>query len=261
MSIRLKVMTFNLSCDDDPAAKRLTTFQHRAPRIYEMLQREKPDLIGFQEATDRMRASLTETLLPLGYAVAGCGRDTDYHGESTVVAYRRDQFELLNLETRWLSLTPDVPGSSFGGDQSGCPRIYTAATLCHRALEKPFVFLNTHLDHVGRNARLLGVSQILQRLSEQGLHFIITGDMNAEPDDAEIKCFTAKPVCGAPVCDATAGLGDTYHGYGKDAPMKIDYVFTDFACDPSAARVLPDAPVEGIWLSDHYPVAAVVEIA
>ena len=59
MSIRLKVMTFNLSCDDDPAAKRLTTFQHRAPRIYEMLQREKPDLIGFQEATDRMRASLT----------------------------------------------------------------------------------------------------------------------------------------------------------------------------------------------------------
>ena len=146
MSIRLKVMTFNLSCDDDPAAKRLTTFQHRAPRIYEMLQREKPDLIGFQEATDRMRASLTESLLPLGYAVAGCGRDTDYHGESTVVAYRRDQFELLNLETRWLSLTPDVPGSSFGGDQSGCPRIYTAATLCHRALEKPFVFLTFFLN-------------------------------------------------------------------------------------------------------------------
>lgn len=264
MAIQIRVMTMNVCCDDAVNVERLSAFPHRAQRVYAMIGEHLPDLIGFQEATDRIRDGLVTALSPMGYTLVGCGREKNYHGESTCLAYRRELFEMIDMETYWLSSTPKVPASTYGGDQSRCPRVYTAATLIHREMTEPFVFLNTHLDHVGPNARMLGASQVMQVLANRGKRFIITGDMNATPDAPEIRFFTEQSIGGAEVLDATAGLGGTFHDYGKIPPEqmeKIDYVFTNFSADPADAFVVEDTPVDGVWLSDHCPVCASIHLA
>lgn len=108
-----------------------------------------------------------------------------------LLGYRTGVCELLALENRWLSPTPDVPGSTFGGDQSSCPRMVTAVLLRHNGSEQPFRFLNTHLDHVGAQARYLGAMEIVQRIADWREPFVLTGDFNATPDAPEIRLITA----------------------------------------------------------------------
>ena len=255
---KLKVFTFNLRVEADVDG--INHFQNRRGRILEVIGNFSPDLIGFQEVNDNMRRWLGDALSAEGYTVLGCGRNPDCTGESTVIAYKRDEFELRSYETVWLSATPDLPGSTFGGDQSRCPRVFSAAVL-KPAGAAPFTFLNTHLDHKGKNARLLGAVECVQYVSRKGLPFIITGDMNALPGDPEIEMFTAYEPCGRPVTDATVSVGGTFHGFGKRPPesmTKIDYVFTDLPCDPSESLAIPDEPVDGVYISDHRPVMALI---
>ncbi len=261
MSVTLKIFTFNLRCvsQDDG----INIFFNRTDRILEVIKHHDPSLIGFQEVTDAMKAWLDEALAPLGYTVVGCGREKSYRGESTCIAFKRAEFSLIALETRWLSATPLVPGSRYAADQSFCPRVYTAATLKHQDADEPFIMLNTHLDHQGSEARKLGALDIIRYLSERPLSCIITGDMNALPDTPEICAFTSYSLHGSPMIDATATLGGTFHDYGNLSPaeaQKIDYIFTDLPCDPSASFIIEDEPIEGIYISDHNPVCALVTL-
>ncbi len=256
---KLKVFTFNLRVEAEVDG--INRFSNRHGRVLGVIEEYLPDLIGFQEVNDDMRAWLGDALPALGYTTLGCGRNADYRGECTVIAFLRSKFDVVSMETRWLSATPLVPGSTYGGDQSRCPRVFTAAVLKPKE-GAPFLFLNTHLDHKGQTARLLGAVQCISYVSEKGLPFIITGDMNAKPGTPEIDVFTAYTPCGRPVIDATAPLGGTFHGFGKYSPenmTKIDYIFTDMPCDVSESLVIPDEPVEGLYISDHRPVMAVIE--
>ena len=262
MSATLKTFTFNLRVVAQVDG--INTFFNRTGRVLDTIKEHSPDLIGFQEASSEMRKWLGDALSPLGYTVVGCGRGKDYRGEATSIAFKRDLFELIALETRWLSATPLVPGSRYAADQSTCPRVYTAATLKHIESDEVFIFLNTHLDHKGSEARKLGALDVVRYLSERKLPFIITGDMNALPGTPEIDVFTAYETCGRPVIDATASLGGTFHGFGKYSPenaKKIDYIFTDLPCDISNSYVVTDTPADGLYISDHNPVCAFVELA
>ncbi len=258
--MKVKVFTFNLRVEAD--CDGINHFQNRKGRILDTIKTYDPDLIGFQEINDNMRKFLNDELPALGYLVEGCGRNADYHGESTVIAIKRDKFVLISVETKWLSATPSVPGSTFGRDQSKCPRVLTAAVL-KPAEGNPFVFLNTHLDHKGSTARLLGAIECMQYVAEKGYPFIITGDMNARPDTPEIYAFTDPAPFGLPVIDVTAKLGGTFHGFGKIAPenmSKIDYIFTDLPANQDEAFIVPDEPVNGLYISDHRPVCGFVEV-
>lgn len=260
MATELKVFTFNLRVE--ATVDGINHFQNRRGRILDTITSYSPDVIGFQEVNDNMRTWLGDALAPLGYTVVGCGRMADMRGESTVVAFKRHDFELVSLENKWLSMTPDVPASTFGGDQSGCPRILTAAVLKPVGSD-PFLFLNTHLDHKGATARLLGAVEVIQYVSAKKLPCIITGDMNALPNTPEILAFTAAKPNGKPMVDCTATLGGTFHAFGQRAPekmSKIDYIFTDLPCDVSRSFVLPDEPVDGVYISDHRPVCAYIEV-
>ena len=90
---------------------------------------------------------------------------------------------------------------------------------------------------------------------------MITGDFNATPDTAEIKMMTVNKAF--PMVDATALLGPTYHAFGKipaEKCVKIDYVFTNLPTDVNESYALSDQPIDGIYISDHCPVVAFVEV-
>ena len=42
---------------------------------------------------------------------------------------------------------------------------------------------------------------------------------------------------------------------------KIDYIFTDLTADKTESYRVEDAPVDGVYISDHFPVVAFVEVA
>lgn len=254
--MKIKVMSFNLRVHTDYDGK--NRFFNRTDRVLEVIDRESPDVIGFQEVTDSMRVWLRENLK--GYTVQGCGREPDCRGEAMAIAYKSEDVELMSLDNFWLSLTPRVPGSSFGGDQSPCPRMATTLLLKHKDSSEPFRFINTHLDHVGKNARYLGAVLLVQTISAYREKFVLTGDFNALPDSPEIGLITdALGYRGA--IDCTAGLGGTYHGYGaldSANAQKIDYIFTDGKC--KEAYAIEDIPVDGMYYSDHNAVCAVIEL-
>lgn len=254
MSEKIKVISFNLRI----AVKSdgVNYFDNRLPRIVAFLKSECPDIVGFQEVNAHMKDLLNESLAD--YILVGCGREKDCGGESALIGYRKDKFELLGFENFWLSATPTVPGSKYGFDQSGCPRITSAAFLKMRGTQTPFWFVNTHLDHAGKMARLFGAMQIMQFVSSKNAPCVITGDFNALPDAPEIKLLVSNEVY--PIVEATEKIENTFHAYSPTFRGKIDYVFTSLKCDPDEAILYPDEPVEGVYMSDHRPVCAFVEI-
>lgn len=253
----LKIMSFNLRVDN--TGDGINSFTNRFDRVMEVIERESPDIIGFQEVTDGMRARLRDHIP--GYTVQGCGREKNCHGESMLVAYRTGECELLELENRWLSPTPMIPGSTFGGDQSACPRMFISLLLKHDRISRPFRFINTHLDHCGEMARLHGAMQLVQYIAAHDEQTILTGDFNATPDTKEVKLFS-EALAARGFADCTAALGPTFHDFGRLTPatgaMKIDYIFSDAPC--MEAYAIEDIPVEGRYYSDHNAVCALIRL-
>lgn len=90
----VNAMTFNIRYDtlDDGA----NCFEGRKVFIKEFLDREKPDVIGFQEVLPHVREWLCNNLPD--YTVLGMGRNPDYSGESVSIAYRKDKFDLVKFD-------------------------------------------------------------------------------------------------------------------------------------------------------------------
>jgi endonuclease/exonuclease/phosphatase family metal-dependent hydrolase len=104
---------------------------------------------------------------------------------------------------------------------------------------------------------------------------ILCGDFNAEPDSDEVRMLTGRaavPEPGLVFRDAWTSPGN--HGPGctwvdanpfaaaeHEQERRIDYVFTGWRRNdgrgaPLSCQVVGDAPVEGVWPSDHLGVLA-----
>lgn len=252
----MKIMSFNLRYDN--SGDGINAFSNRTDRVLETIEKENPDIIGFQEVTDPMRKTIREILK--GYTTVGCGRDRNYHGEAMLIAFKTDVFEMIEVKSVWLSETPSVPGSKYGLDHSGCSRMYTSVLLKHNDIEKPLRFINTHLDHEGAKARVLEATQLCNDISRYEEKFILTGDFNATPDTPEIKLITDM-LSNRGCVDCTRDLGPTFHNFGRlpiEKQVKIDYIFTDGVCK-NAYRV-EDIPVNGKYYSDHNAVCAEISL-
>ena len=263
--MKLNICTYNIRTD--VKADGINSFDGRTGLIAREFPKYGADVIGFQEAKPHQRAWLAENLT--GYTVVGTGRDANYGGEHVCIAYKTAKFELMGLETFWLSDTPRVSGSRFHTDQSSCPRVCTVAILLTKPVEgeaaKILRVYNTHLDHVGKMAQAQGISLILQRIAADDMIYpdtpiVLTGDFNVLPESPVVASVTGMVSCGKPLVDATADVGVTFHGYHpENAKHKIDYIFTTAAFDASKSKTLTDEE-NGVFFSDHYPVLAEIEI-
>lgn len=252
----IKTATFNIRCDTRLDGK--NCFSGRKRLIKKFLKRESFDIIGFQEVQPHVKSWLQSNFTE--YSFLGTGRLSDFSGEGVPIAYKTDKFDLLNFSQFWLSDTPDVAGSRFeDSDQSKYPRICCIATLVCKESGRIFSFANTHLDHLGVDARKKGAQLIYSELSKKAHPFILTGDFNAFPDSCPIKTF----ISDNKTKDLTESLGKgfaTYHEFGKITDsFKIDYIFAKSISSFSDLKVHTDSK-RGIFLSDHYPVSANINI-
>lgn len=260
--MKIKVMTYNLPYwSGMPEPKCFNSV--RREHIKEFLLREMPDIIGFQEMQDAAKTWLSDNMPD--YVFLGMGREANYGGESVAIAYNKRKFDLYSFNQFWLSPTPDVPASCYKLDQSEFPRIAVVAKLVSKEDKKPFVFANTHLDHIGSIARVCGADLIMSKISAEKLPFILTGDFNEYPNGDAIKEMTAT----AGVYDLTAEIKehtfrfpetpDIKNAEGENVPLKIDYIFSSGNAVDGTLTVHKDEK-DGVLLSDHYPVSVIAEI-
>lgn len=259
MSI-INVFSYNLRMDNPVDG--INAFSRRKDFIAAEFPKYEADIIGFQEALPHMRQWLIDSFTD--YQICGMGRDRDLHGESNVIAFRKDKFDLIGLDTFWLSDMPRIPGSRFSTDQSPCPRICTCVTLYHRESGRAFRHYNTHLDHEGSFARAQGISLILNRIAADhdawALPVILTGDFNATPDSVVRKSVLNFNGCGEKLKDVTTDVGITFHSYNPEKyGTKIDYIYTNLPCDTEKSFTARDEK-NGVYFSDHYPVGAFLEL-
>ena len=252
--MKIKACTFNIRMATERDG--INEFKYRTGRILDVIVKEKPDIIGFQEVMESGRELFQKELTD--YVVLGCGRYKNYDGEGVSLAFRKDRFMLLSYENFWLSDYPEESESFFSADQSINPREAQIAVLVTEKGEK-ILFANTHLDDLGKTARLLGADRLVSKIGTYGdLPTVVTGDMNAVYGDPEIDRFLKWKK--GRLQDMTKDSGGTFHGYGKcTAPYKIDYIFST-GTPTAPGYCAEDIPVEGVYISDHYPVFAEIEL-
>lgn len=231
------------------------SWQYRYGASAMMLDDQKPDVVGLQEALSDQVQYLTMAL-DKTYKAVGVGRDDGKKaGEIMAVLYNFKTTKLLKWGTFWLSDTPDVPSRGWDG---ACNRCATWAILKDKATGKKFFFVNTHIDHVGAEAQQKGVKLVADKIAElnkEGLPVIVTGDFNMEVSNASMAPMKE----GFQNAREAAVVTDdhfSYNGWGK-ASSTIDYVwFKGFTCTRFETVTKPYA--ERTFISDHFPVKAVL---
>lgn len=253
----MKFVTFNLRTDT--AHDGQNAFFFRAGWVLRKIDRELPDVIGFQEVRPHMLDFLRKHLPD--YTFVGCGRGADFGDEHNPIAFLKERYELISLDTQWLSPTPRIPGSRFE-DQSVCPRVVTHVTLRPWNSTRLFRVFNTHLDHISDSARVLGAQAVCRVMEQQQAlqtaPMVLMGDFNACPGDAPVRIFAENRALG--LTEHTGNIQNSWHDYGRkrDIPH-IDYIFSaGFAQKGPAAAW--ESGQEGAYLSDHDPLEVNMEM-
>ncbi|MBR4995416.1 MAG: endonuclease/exonuclease/phosphatase family protein [Alistipes sp.] len=243
----IKVMSFNVlvSANDD-----INNWAQRKCASVNMLNEEKPTIFGLQEATLHQVNYLAENLPQYGWV--GVGREDGINGgEHMAIFYLKEEVELLDSGTFWLSETPDTP--SMGWD-AACKRTCTWTKLKMKKTGVEFAYLNTHLDHVGKQAQREGLALMVERCADivpKGMTAFVTADFNATTDDSIFEPLKADMLDARETAPDTDRRG-TYNGFDNLQDVVIDHIFYRGA-EAQTFKVL-DKYYGAPYISDHYPV-------
>ncbi len=254
----LSVMTFNVRLGVALEQDSLNNWENPREAAVAMIADIATAVFGVQEAYDFQLEYIVERCPQ--YQCVGVGREDGIHGgEHMSVLYDTTRLELKDWGTYWLSETPDVP--SFGWD-AACKRTATWTLLQEKQGGRKFFFVNTHLDHVGVQARRNGLALVVERIGEmnpEGWPMILCGDFNVYPDDSCLADLRAM-MTDAWTSSAEADDGPTWHDWGRNMDDRhIDYIFySGFSCCKSIRRITQSYGTSK-FVSDHFPVAAELE--
>ena len=249
----LKVMSYNIRMNTDKDGT--NAWRYRCPATLEMIMDQQPDVFGVQEALPEQVRFLEEFVI--GYDGVGVGRDDGKSkGEHMSIFWNKKTVKLLKWGTYWLSETPEKPSK---GWDAACYRTATWALMKDKKTGKKFYFVNTHLDHVGKEARAKGLALIVDRIAEinpKGYPMVLTGDFNVRPDDPCLTGLDARMKCTRKIAAKTDNH-NTYNGWGKASKdYVIDYIYiSGFSACPEYQTVTKRYQ-DRAYISDHYPIAA-----
>ena len=253
----LKIISFNIRYNSYYNIDGENGWPNRKDAVVKMIREERPAAIGLQEALIDQLLFL-DSCLP-SYRRIGVGRDDGKEaGEFMAIYYNTDAVELLSGETKWLSATPETPSK---GWDAACYRTVTKARFKIKESGKEFIYLNTHLDHVGKTARAESAKIIasLAKDIEEGTPIILGGDMNSTIDDEIFQSFYAEGLKAARDLAPKKHTDNliTYNAYGKDKGVVIDHFFVRGVKVKSFRTLDDDYGVP--YISDHYPIEMVVK--
>lgn len=248
---QIRIVSFNIRYGGNG----LRSAKSRAPLVIKTLQDAKPDSFGLQEALREWMDYLTEGLPEYGWV--GVGRDDGQEaGEYNPIFYRKDQYELIDSGTFWLSETPEVPSLGWNG---GCNRLCTWAVLREKATGFTYAHVNTHLDNASEEARVNGARLVREKMLSFDMPVVCTGDFNVSEGSEVYNLMNSGAIADSKYLAPDSMTSGTYHDYfpvSMSQKSPIDYIFvTKDTVAPQVYRVL-NHRVDGRFSSDHYPIYA-----
>lgn len=257
----LHVMTFNIRRRIAAAPRRRDRWNARRPLVGELLRRERPSLLGVQEAMPDQAAAILEAL-GADFAFVGRGRETGGRGEGCPLFYDVRRLELLDWEQVALSDEPLVAGSRSWGNP--LPRMFVEATFRDRATSAEVTAINTHLDPFSGRSRVRAARALRLRAAAHGRPCVLTGDLNAPPDSPTLRELLSGGGLEDAWTAARTRLTPDWGTHPDYRPPRIGASRIDWiAVTPGTTveRIAVNArTVDGAWPSDHLPVQAVVRI-
>ncbi len=259
---RLRVMSWNLWWRFGP-------WEERAPAIAATLAAERPDIICLQEVwDDGQRNFAAELAEGLGHAHAfapGARPNGIWMGNAVLSRWPIEAQEVIAL--------PALPGAD------------ELRVALRTEITAPFGRLNvicTHLNYKPfhsaiRQQQVAELLRIVKAAPRAKLPPILCGDFNADPMSDEIRMITglaAAPVEEIALIDSWAFCHPLDPGFtwSRENPFaaenpepqrRIDYIFAGIPSGRAGrirdSRIAGNAPVNGIWPSDHF--ALITEFA
>lgn len=257
----LHVMSFNLRYASETPPN---SWPERRPVMRQLLQRERPDIIGTQEGLYRQLRDIQADLPPY-YDSIGLGREGGSRGEAMQIFYDARRLDPLEYDHYWLSDTPNVVGSKTWG--GCCPRMVTWIKFLDLRTNKQFYAVNTHFEAFDATARANSAQLMLQRQAtfDPALPVIATGDFN-EAAKPGLTVYDAL-VTNGPFEDTwvtakrRSPLFATFHGYQPLTPEgdRIDWILATPGVTSRSASINTYSR-GGQFPSDHLPVQAVLRL-
>ena len=248
----IKVISYNIrvgTADDGT-----NSWQYRYPASAMMIDDQKPDIFGLQEALPEQKQYF-EDVLPMYKGVGVPRDDGKKNGEIMAIFWNKKTIKMLKWGTYWLSETPEVPSK---GWDAACLRTATWALMKDKKSGKKFYYVNTHLDHVGWEARKNGLALIVDRIgkmNKEGYPMVLTGDFNMQIERPEFDDLK-KQMKNARDEAVKTDHHNTFNNWGKNTTSIIDYVwFSGWSSCPEYQTITK--PYNNrTFISDHFPVTA-----
>lgn len=250
----IKIMTYNIRLD--LASDGENDWTHRKDFFTSQIQFYDPDIFGIQEALPNQVNDIAATLSQ--YDFVGIGRDGVEKGESSNIFYKQERFKMLLSNTFWLSETPNKISK---GWDAAYARVCTYALFKELKTKQIFWVFNTHLDHIGVQAKTNGIKLILSKikeLNEKKYPVVFMGDLNSEPASEVIAILKQEMKDTHNLSEAKAfGPSGTFNGFKHNEPVSLllDYIFISGERKLKVKKfaVLSDSK-DLKYPSDHLPV-------
>ena len=255
----IKVMSYNIRLSSGTIeADSIYHWEHRKQASLELMHQEQPTVFGLQEACPDQMDYMAENLPEYDYI--GVGRDDGKRkGEFMAIFYKKDEIELLDGGTFWLSETPDKVTK---GWDAACFRTCTWTIFKCKDTGKQFAFLNTHLDHKGKVAQQEGMKTIVKKIGElipKDMPVFLSGDFNTRTDNPIYEPLKAIMADSRELATETDHRG-TYTGWKvRETPVVVDHIFVR-GVEVDKFQVLCDKNYGAPYISDHYPVVSRLKI-
>ena len=258
----LHVMTLNIRRDLGalawPPADR---WEARRSRLTALLQAERPDVLGVQEALPAQAAHVAAALGPT-FRIVGHGRLPGPRGEGCPLFYDADRLALREWSQVALSRRPGQPGSRSW--LSVAPRVVVTATFRDRRTGRLLTVLNTHLDAFSPWARLRQAQAVQAIAAAARTPVLVLGDLNTTAGAAPWRALAAGDRLRDTWPTAASRRTPAWSTFGGYRPPRRGRRIDGILASPefSVRRVgINPRQYGGGWASDHLPVQALIALA
>ncbi|MBR6832481.1 MAG: endonuclease/exonuclease/phosphatase family protein [Fibrobacter sp.] len=260
----LSIASWNIKTIEVKRVYQVEEWNERVPYTVEFIEMMDNDVIGMQEATLIQIDSMLNRM-PQYHYVGKASRDGKKSGNYNPIFYKHEKLDLVDSRTFWLSETPNKPSMGWDTDSK---RVCTWALFREKDSGITFAVYNTHLDHIGRNARINGAKLILDSLAYHSkVPVFLMGDFNSEKDSEVYNLVNnsgfVKDSYGA--AHKKFSSGGTFNAFDTDKePRKIiDFVFVNEMVEVMRYGVLNNfywKSGKPRYYSDHFPVRLFVKL-
>jgi len=259
----IEVMTYNIRCGECDNHN-TNNWDSRKTLVLSVIQKNDPDIIGFQEMIPAQLEYLSNQLT--SYSYYGTGREADGSGEGCYIFYKKDRFSLDSLHsgTKWYSSTPEIPGSNDWGDMY--KRIVSYARFRIKSNNQYFYLFNTHLTYID-SLQIKYVNFLISLIKSRHPSdpFILTGDFNADEASAAIlhlkMSFPADEIMDTYREIVPNEKISTFNNFSdvRDG-RKIDYIFAEGKRFKTLSAQCDTTTFKGKYPSDHFALTATLEL-